>query len=562
MRSVLISEVFKDTTLGIIKKHNIDTVVILKGRVPEVLYENGVIVYNTTSIDREGSWTGWELAGSDIEKAGRLNKKFIYDDGMDYSRALVKELWWGSYNTKGKLERYIKHFNENGIIVYVQADQTISSDLKVKKQFKSDDRYYGWGIRIVLKIIRSYFSKLETRRRKSNVQKVHYDVLFHPRGYPFIKNVLSYFEKKNILAGFGVEDTVNEVQYLGNIIKEEIPYVFVQHSLYGILKTLIKIVPILVTEAGKLKRTIGEREAAMIMYHWAKLVLNVRQYKLLFKSVKPSSILTVAKENNGRTDLLIQVARKNGAAVVNTMNGLKQGLPKEKDTQFDAWCVWSRQQKKMLVEKIGTSPSQLYITGHLQSDMANGYSYNGTIDEILARSEGKKRIACFTQPQELSGPYRRKFLETVLCYLETRRDVVIFLKPHGREKNDDLSFYRSLESDRFFLIEDDRKNRKNILYDVIDNVDLTTVIYSTVAMEALFFKKPVISVNYTGIPGVLPLIDNNWVYEASNQNEFNSIADGLLDRKILPMGYPVTVGPVNGEAAYRTYRIIKKLSRT
>lgn len=573
MPSIFITENLTKRAIQVAKNQRCERIAYATGN-PSLLDAVSELEYVPVAhLDFEAYWLGWELAEDLVGTLSNQFPELFFVDGIDLRRAAVKGLWWSLFNTKGRLVRYADYFLEQGERVVIHTSLQIPSRLQDSVTVvPSVRRLPGLDNAKVLASGVGYcfgkniFNRQSVSLPASGIPHIGGLVFFARavKQVEFFERLLKQFATDEVQACLGVEPLADPDVVIA-IEKRGIPYVAMPPEIsLEWAKQIARLMAQILRYDGKIKRIAGRKEGYYLQQKLLGFLRRSYQYRSVCRQLKPDIFLTNAFEVAPVADLLVQVAHDYGAKVVNTMNGLKLVSPINKDTRFDAWCVWSNTQKQMLVEGLETPANQLLVTGHLQADVAANYEYQGTLDHIVKQWPGKKIMAVFSNQQFFSGPYRQKFLDTISHYVEKRPHIIGILKPHPHENTDDLETFIQ-RSERIILLRHDRKQPTTQLYDLLKIANLTVVMFSTVAIESLFFQTPVISLNYTNIHKLLPLeADNKWLYKVTTESAFRTCADALIyNDGPRPRNHDLSkmTGELDGKSAKRTALVIRSLLR-
>jgi hypothetical protein len=571
--SILILEELNAKSIELALNSNCTKLTFANGN-PNLLYgkeelENVPLGY----LDSEASWDGWKIAEETVESLFSQIPEIFQLEGVDFRKAVVKALWWNLFNTKGRLIRYARYFLEQNEEVFIHTSLELPKELKKEITLLRAEQRSALAdkTKILIKGVLYSLNKDTLTRPSSNSVplKVSHTgglVLFPTSvgQIEFLSNLLKQFNTDKVQACLGIVPVIDPANKIISFLRElRIPLSTIpKKQSSGNIKKIIRFTQKLISHSKKIKQIVGDKEGYAVEQTLLDFLPKVLRYKLVCRLLNPEVFLTNAAECSPTADLLIQVAHLFGAKVVNTMNGLKTPSPKNNDTRFDAWCVWNEKQKRMLVEKNRAQAERLVVTGHLQADTAVNYKYQGILNPELEKCKGKKIIAIFSQPPVFSGSYREKFLYTVTNYIKNNNEVCGFFKPHPRETTQQLDILKRYAKNepRVILLEHNILRPITQLCDLLYVADLSVVMFSTVSLESLFFRTPVISLNYTGIPGLLPIVNGKYVLEATNEFEFKKYADELLDeenKNRIPEKEIEEIGLLDGKCTLRTATVIR-----
>lgn len=154
---------------------------------------------------------------------------------------------------------------------------------------------------------------------------------------------------------------------------------------------------------------------------------------------------------------------------------------------------------------MGAPPENVFVTGQPRFDLISRSKSNGReIREQLKIPAGKGIIVLATQPIHSlwTEVERREFIDAIIGAMSEFPEKQLVIKLHPSEK---LEEYREIL---------DRTEQKVIicrdvdLYGLLQACELLMTVHSTVALEAMILQKPVITVNLTGKPDVMPYAES------------------------------------------------------
>lgn len=158
--------------------------------------------------------------------------------------------------------------------------------------------------------------------------------------------------------------------------------------------------------------------------------------------------------------------------------------------------------KKAYIQ-MGVPPEKIFITGQPRFDLIQNRKFNK--DQLKAElkiPENKHLAVLATQP--LVGfiwteKDNEKFIEMVCNAVKKIPETVLVIKIHPVES---INIYKiilkNLKEDSVIICQDIE------LYELLNACDLLMTVHSTVALEAMIFDKPVITINLSGKPDIFP----------------------------------------------------------
>ena len=302
------------------------------------------------------------------------------------------------------------------------------------------------------------------------------------------------------------------------------------------------------------KRIIEIEKPSVILMHDEYGALQLS----LINEAKKRKIPTVSIQHGVNTESWISYVHKKDHVSGKNAN-LNFPLP-------DKMCVWSENAKKNLI-KFGNFPESVSIvTGDPKVDflpIALKQFDNNTIRQTLKIPPNKKIILFATQ--KLPNIEEKKIItKNVMDAAKILQDYYFLLKMHPNET--DFTFYRNLTKE---------SGIKNIsivqnfnLYELFHISDVVIVAYSTVGVEAMRMKKPVIALNLLGLHDDDPIIKNEKAIIVRNQNELvpsikkcleTQTIDKMIDSAFISAEQEI--GVVNGNAADLIANLVIELKK-
>ena len=185
----------------------------------------------------------------------------------------------------------------------------------------------------------------------------------------------------------------------------------------------------------------------------------------------------------------------------------------------DISFVWGNYWKNIL-EEYGNYPSKsIKVVGQLRTD-----EINDLLAKKIQQTSSRKRVLFATQPMP-DEEWREKAMMDVLKLAANRPETDFIIRPHPRETDRD---YFTSRIDKFEL-SNISIDGKTDLYLQLANVDLLITCYSTVALEALYFKIPVLLIDYYEID-ILSFVKNKLAPLSRSYSEIESTYSILLSQ--------------------------------
>lgn len=169
-------------------------------------------------------------------------------------------------------------------------------------------------------------------------------------------------------------------------------------------------------------------------------------------------------------------------------------------------AVLSSFAKKAYIQ-MGVPPDKIFITGQPGFDLIQNKKFN--INQLKAElkiPENKHLSVLATQP--LVGflwteEENEKFIEIVCNAVRKIPETVLVIKIHPVESMEKYKIIlKNLKEDSVIICKDID------LYELLNACDLLMTVHSTVALEAMIFDKPVITINLTGKPDLFPYAES------------------------------------------------------
>jgi UDP-N-acetylglucosamine 2-epimerase len=170
----------------------------------------------------------------------------------------------------------------------------------------------------------------------------------------------------------------------------------------------------------------------------------------------------------------------------------------------DKTAVYGELFKRTLVEEGGYPADSVAVTGQPAYDFLYNTTDNDSKERIcqqLGIDPDKEIVVLATHMHGGAGDYqKRRLLETVFDAMIEFPELKLVVKLHPAE---DPALHRRVAGERRLL--DDIVIVKDVnLFDLLRASGVLITAHSTVALEAMLFGKPVVTVNVTGTPDVMP----------------------------------------------------------
>jgi len=331
---------------------------------------------------------------------------------------------------------------------------------------------------------------------------------------------------------------------LYNILKDDVE---------GLLKSFKTYTSVTFIEAAK--RILDTIKPSIILMHDEYGTLQLS----LITEAKKRNIPTIAIQHGSNTETWISYVHKI-EHVEDKSGKICFPLPEK-------MCVWSKKAKENLL-KFGNYPNNVpEVTGDPKIDFLPKaiQQFDLTkIKEELNIPKNKKIILFATQT--LPNLHEKELLtKSVFESIKNLQDVYLIIKAHPNETG--LSFYKKIADEN--NVSNYTIQQFSNLYELLYIADVVIVPYSTVGLEAMRMKKPVITLNLLGLHNDDPLIKSGFSKVVKNQSELLPILQKCLepipDSKILESSAQYSeneIGLVDGKASERITNLILKLKST
>jgi CDP-glycerol glycerophosphotransferase (TagB/SpsB family) len=278
----------------------------------------------------------------------------------------------------------------------------------------------------------------------------------------------------------------------------------------------------------------------------------------LIKEAKKRNIPTIAIQHGVNTETWISYVH-NPEHINGKNSNLNFPIP-------DHLCVWSENAKSNLI-KYGNFPSSTpIVTGDPKSDFLSEAIKNFDSKQIKLsiKIPNDKKIILFAT-QKLPNPKEKDLItNSIFRAMSQLENSFLVVKVHPNES--DLTYYeniaKKLNIKNFLILQ------SHNLYELIFISDAVIVSYSTVGIEAMRLKKPVISMNMMALHDDDPLIQSGIPFIVQNEMELipiikkcfesDQIMKMLDDQKFFA---EKELGKFDGNASSRILELILKIKK-
>ena len=182
--------------------------------------------------------------------------------------------------------------------------------------------------------------------------------------------------------------------------------------------------------------------------------------------------------------------------------------------------------------KMGVPPEKVFVTGQPGFDriLQKKFNKNQLMTELRIPKD-KNIVVLATQP--LVGIIwtkedRKKFIEIVCSAMSDFTDKQLVIKLHPAEN---IEIYQEILAgigeDKAIICQDVD------IHDLLNACDLLMTVHSTVALEAMIFDKPVITINLTGKPDLFPYAESGAAIGVYKEEDLvSAISKVLYDPRV------------------------------
>jgi len=342
------------------------------------------------------------------------------------------------------------------------------------------------------------------------------------------------------------EDFKKSLAYNGislyELLVEDLDYLFKSFKTYAAV-TFIEV-------ARKILEI--EKPSAIVMHdEYGALQLS------LIRAAKKNGVPTIALQHGLSSDGQVQYIHK-PEHVANQNSDLSFPLP-------DKMCVWSQSAKKNLIE-LGNFPSSIpTVTGDPKLDFLPKMITKLNFEEIIKKLDipKNKKIILFATENIPKKEEKILIAKTVLNTMKELPNCHLVIKVHPNEL--DFSFYREIARNvnlsKFSLFRDVN------LYELLYVSDVVIVSYSTVGVEAMRMKKPVIALHLMGLHDNVSYVKRNMASVVRSEEELLSTIKKSLESKYVENKIEEAkvfseqeLGPIDSRATEKIVQIILELN--
>lgn len=330
-------------------------------------------------------------------------------------------------------------------------------------------------------------------------------------------------------------------------------YDILKEDVEALLKSFKTYTSVSFIEAAK--RILDTIKPSVILMHDEYGTLQLS----LIKEAKKRNIPTISIQHGANTETWISYVHKI-QHVKDESGKISFPLPQK-------MCVWSNKAKGNLL-KFGNFPNNIpEVTGDPKIDFLPKaiQQFNSTRIKEKLNIPTRKKIILFATQTLPNLQEKELITKSVFESIKNLQDVYLIIKAHPNETG--LSFYKKIAD------ENDVSNytiqQFSSLYELLYIANVVIVPYSTVGLEGMRMKKPVITLNLLGLHNDDPLIKSGFSQVVKNQSELLPILQKCLepipDSKILESSAQYSeneIGLVDGKASERITNLILELKST
>jgi hypothetical protein len=295
------------------------------------------------------------------------------------------------------------------------------------------------------------------------------------------------------------------------------------------------------------KRILDEIQPSVIIMHDEYGTLQ----QCLIKEASKRKIPSIAIQHGVNTETWI--------SYVHNLDHIKGKNPNLDFPIPNYMCVWSENAKSNLL-KYGNFPLTVpIVTGDPKSDFLSNAIKNFDSKKIKSSMEipSDKKIILFAT-QTLSNLDEKDLItNSIFKSISNIENHFLIIKAHPNEN--DLSYYENMA--KKFNVKNFMIMQSQNLYELIFVSDVVIVPYSTVGIEAMRLRKPVIAMNMMGLHDDDPLINSGMPIVVNSDEEIIPAINQCLDisSKILDDGELFAqkeLGNIDGLSSDRITKLI------
>lgn len=261
-------------------------------------------------------------------------------------------------------------------------------------------------------------------------------------------------------------------------------------------------------------------------------IQEVEMLNYLIEEEKPSLIVVLNElEMFGR--IVVGVAKSKEIPTLYIQHGAISRHPSYLPVFADKMATWGPQTKELLVE-LGSDHSRIEVTGCPAYDRLLNWKVNERIYQILNLDKDKGIVVLATQPSgfEVKKEHSIRVIRGVISAMKNFPDKQLVLKLHP----DEYGFMheriiREMNAKNVRICKHRLVSYKLNIFDVLKISDLLITQFSTTAIEAIILDKPVITINLTGKPDVMPYAKSGAAIGVYKEEDIEKVIDDALNNK-------------------------------
>lgn len=281
-------------------------------------------------------------------------------------------------------------------------------------------------------------------------------------------------------------------------------------------------------------------------------------------SVKKPSVIVVANDTSTYGRAACAVASLENVPSLLIQHGAIADEPKYSRIFADKMAVEGPEVKKSFVSK-GLPQEKFFVTGQPRYDVLakkEGMLSREEMYRKLGIGKKKKIIVLATQVPECD----EKVVRAVYNAVKDMNDCVLVVKLHPAERTD--AMYQRVRKEtgiKNILIGKDIN-----LYGLLNASELMMTVFSTTALEAMMLDKPVITINLTGEPDLMPYAKSGAALGVYDGKDLKDAIEKILNNKKTQQRLKKArekfvygmVYKMDGKASERVVGLIKSMKKT
>ena len=275
-----------------------------------------------------------------------------------------------------------------------------------------------------------------------------------------------------------------------------------------------------------------------VLIRWIDAIYNVEPYL---------DAVVTTNDTMALEQIIIKILKKHKKKSYVIQHGYtnlnEHFFPLIKDKMLaDKMFVWGETSKKWMIKE-GLKKENLIITGSIKFDE---YVKNKEIINIRKKfniSYKKKIIFFIPSPNKnlknltcaLSHKELTKFYRILFSKIEELKDFILIIKPHPSDEYEELpkEILKEKEIKNCIIL-----NKKFPLKPLLKQSDLIITLGSTVTLESMFFKKPILILNFFNKHPQVPFIKNGMCIGLNDKNKLKkTIINSINNKNILVKKY-------------------------